>query len=58
MTGLGALRDKTRCITVMGEQSKADVVSMRLCDGDQLTVEGLALEVIYTPCVCRKPRPF
>jgi sulfur dioxygenase len=51
ITGLGVLRDKTHCITVMGEQSKADVVSMRLCDGDQLTVEGLALEVIYTRAI-------
>ncbi|MGO9682466.1 MAG: MBL fold metallo-hydrolase [Beijerinckiaceae bacterium] len=49
ITGLGALRDCTHCITVMGEQSKADVVSMRLSDGDKITIEGLALEVIYTP---------
>src|SRR6266700_3230692 len=28
VTGLGALRDRTHCITVMGEQSKVDVVSM------------------------------
>ena len=49
ITGLGALRDKTRCITVMGEQTKADVVSMRLADGDKLTIEGLTLDVIYTP---------
>jgi len=49
ITGLSALRDKTRCITVMGEQSKADVVSMRLADGDRLTIEGLALNVLYTP---------
>ncbi|MDQ0468579.1 MBL fold metallo-hydrolase [Labrys wisconsinensis] len=49
ITGLGALRDQTHCITVMGEQTKADVVSMRLADGDKLTVEGLALDVIYTP---------
>jgi sulfur dioxygenase len=49
ITGLGALRDKTHCITVMGEQTKADVVSMRLADGDKLTVDGVALEVIYTP---------
>jgi len=34
---------------VMGEQTKADVVSMRLADGDKLTIEGLALDVIYTP---------
>src|SRR2546430_2436490 len=49
ITGLGALRDQTHCITVMGEMSKADVVSMRLSDGDKLTIEGLALDVIYTP---------
>ncbi len=49
ITGLGALRDRTHCITVMGEQTKADVVSMRLSDGDKLTIEGLALEAIYTP---------
>ena len=49
ITGLGALRDKTHCITVMGEQTKADVVSMRLADGDKLTIEGLILDVIYTP---------
>jgi sulfur dioxygenase len=49
ITGLGALRDKTQCVTVMGEQTKADVVSMRLADGDKLAIEGLALDVIYTP---------
>jgi glyoxylase-like metal-dependent hydrolase (beta-lactamase superfamily II)/rhodanese-related sulfurtransferase len=49
ITGLGALRDKTHCVTVMGEQTKADVVSMRLGDGDKLTIEGLSLDAIYTP---------
>jgi sulfur dioxygenase len=49
ITGLGALRDRTQCITVMGEQSKADVVSMRLAEGEKLTVEGVALDVLYTP---------
>ena len=49
ITGLGALRDRTRCITVMGEQTKADIVSMRLAEGDKLSIEGLALDVLYTP---------
>jgi sulfur dioxygenase len=49
ITGLGALRDRTHCITVMGEQTKADVVSMRLGDGDRFTIEGLSLKAIYTP---------
>src|SRR5204863_43436 len=49
ITGLGALRDRTHCITVMGERSKVDVVSMRLAEGDKLTIEGLSLHVLYTP---------
>jgi glyoxylase-like metal-dependent hydrolase (beta-lactamase superfamily II)/rhodanese-related sulfurtransferase len=49
ITGLGALRDRTHCITVMGEQSSVDVVSMRISDGDTLQIEGLSLDVIYTP---------
>jgi sulfur dioxygenase len=49
ITGLGALRDRTHCVTVMGERSNVDVVSMRLSDGDRLTIEGLALNVLYTP---------
>src|SRR5690349_14607515 len=49
ITGLGALRDRTHCVTVMGERSKVDVVSMRLSEGDKLTIEGIALDVLYTP---------
>jgi glyoxylase-like metal-dependent hydrolase (beta-lactamase superfamily II)/rhodanese-related sulfurtransferase len=49
ITGLGALRDRTHCITVMGENTKADVVSMRLAEGDKLTIEGMSLDVLYTP---------
>jgi glyoxylase-like metal-dependent hydrolase (beta-lactamase superfamily II)/rhodanese-related sulfurtransferase len=49
ITGLAELRDRTHCITAMGEQTKADVVSMRLADGDRLDIEGVSLDVIYTP---------
>jgi sulfur dioxygenase len=49
ITGLGALRDRTRCITVMGEQSSVDVVSMRIAEGDRLGIEGISLDVAYTP---------
>jgi sulfur dioxygenase len=49
ITGLGALRDRTHCITVMGEQSKVDVVSMRIGDGDRVQIEGINLHAIYTP---------
>ena len=49
VTGLGELRDRTHCITIMGEQTKADVVSMRVSDGDKVTIEGITLDVMYTP---------
>ena len=49
ITGMGALRDKTKCITVMGTESAVDVVSMRVTEGDTITVEGISLDVIYTP---------
>jgi len=49
ITGLGALRDRTHCITVMGEQTLADVVSMRVTEGDRVAIEGLSLDVLYTP---------
>src|SRR5437763_9659518 len=45
VTGLGALRDRTHCITVMGEQSKAGVGSKRLAGCGQVTVEGVWIEV-------------
>src|SRR5476649_2654416 len=49
ITGIGALRDRTHCITVMGENTKADVVSMRLAEGDKLSIDGVSMDVLYTP---------
>ncbi len=49
VTGLGALRDRTHCVTVMGEHTQADVVSMRVAEGDRIQIEGLSLDVLYTP---------
>ena len=49
VTGLGALRDRTHCITVMGEQAHANVVSMRVTEGDRIGIEGLGLDALYTP---------
>jgi sulfur dioxygenase len=49
ITGLGALRDLTRCVTVMGERSKVDVVSMRVREGDNISIESIDLEVLETP---------
>ena len=49
VTALGALRDDTSCVTVMGEQSKAQCVSRAVKDGEIIRVDGLELKAIYTP---------
>ena len=49
VTGLGALRDITKCITVMGERSGADVVSMRVREDEKIDVDGIELRTIFTP---------
>jgi len=49
ITGLGALRERTGCATMMGSQSLANCLSKTFADGDQLTVGDIKLEVLYTP---------
>lgn len=49
VTALGALREATHCVTMMGEPSLAACVSKTFADGDVVAVEGLQLKALYTP---------
>ena len=49
VTGLGALRDKTGCITIMGRYTKAECVSQQVSDRERIEVDGVVLEARYTP---------
>ncbi len=49
VTALGALRQRTECATGMGEMASAECVSVKLREGEKVDVDGLALEVLYTP---------
>src|SRR6201981_73994 len=49
ITGLGALRDRTHCITVMGEQTHAAVVSMRVTEGDRVNIERVSVDDLDQP---------
>ena len=49
VTALGALRDATGCVTLMGAESKALCVSRTLSDGELLECDGLALTALHTP---------
>lgn len=49
ITALGRLRDQVKCPTLMGEFTKADCVSLRLKDGEKISVDGIELRGMYTP---------
>ena len=49
ITALGALRDRTGCVTLMGEFTKAECVSMSVRDGELIDVDGVKLKALYTP---------
>ena len=49
ITGMGELRNRTKCITVMGAESPVDIVSMRVADGETIDIEAISLRAIHTP---------
>lgn len=49
ITALGELRERTDCVTVMGQYSKAECVSAKVKEGEILRVDGLTLGTLFTP---------
>ena len=49
ITGLGDLRERTGCITAMGEMTQAECLSARFSDGEKLKLDGVQIQAIYTP---------
>lgn len=49
ISGIAELRDRTNCITIMGDATKADVVSMQVADNEVIKLEKLELKSLYTP---------
>ncbi len=49
ITALGDLREKTGCLSLMGEQTSAACVSRTVKDGEKITIDGITLTSIYTP---------
>jgi len=49
ITALGALREHTQCITVMGSHSEADCVSYKVADGEVITMDELSITAWFTP---------
>lgn len=49
ITGIGDLREKTGCVTAMGEKTQAECLSTRFGDGEKLKLDGVDVQAIYTP---------
>jgi sulfur dioxygenase len=49
ITALGLLREETNCKSIMGEQSKAECVSVKIKEGETINFDGIKLKAIYTP---------
>jgi len=49
VTGAGTLKKKTNCSTLMGENTPADTVEIKVKDGENIKLEQLSLKSIYTP---------
>ena len=49
ITGMSKLRNKTNCETVMGDKTPADIVSLKVKDQENISIENIKLRAIYTP---------
>ena len=49
ITGASDLKAKTRCATVMGENTPAETVDVKLKDGETIKIDQLKIKAIYTP---------
>lgn len=49
ITALGDLRERTGCVTIMGEFTKALCVSENIREGEHIDLDGIRLQALYTP---------
>ena len=49
ISGIAELRDQTNCVTIMGDKTPADVVSMQVSDEELIKIDGLEFKALFTP---------
>ena len=49
ITGASTLRDRTKCITIMGEQTPAETVEIKVKDEEIIKLDKLKIKALYTP---------
>ena len=49
ITGLNELSERTNCTKIMGENSKSEVIDLRVKENEKIKLDGIELKVMYTP---------
>ena len=49
ITGASKLKNKTKCVTIMGENTPANSVEIKVKDGEIITLDQLKIKALYTP---------
>ena len=49
VTGASKLKDKTKCATIMGENTPADAVEIKVKDEEIIKLDHLKIRALYTP---------
>ena len=49
ITGLNELSKRTSCTKIMGENSKSEVVDLRVKEDENIKIDNINLKVMYTP---------
>ena len=49
ISGLNELRKKTNCVTVMGDKSPSEIVTLKVKDNEKIKIENIELTSVYTP---------
>ena len=49
VTGLNELNKRTNCTRIMGENSKSEVIDLKIKDSEKINIENIELKAIYTP---------
>ena len=49
ITALNELNKRTSCVRIMGENSKSEVIDLKIKDNEKINIENIELKAMYTP---------
>ena len=49
ISGMAELRDKTNCVTIMGDKAPANIVAMKVSDNEDIRIENIKIKALFTP---------